>query len=55
MHIIHNCLFGTVKLARNTKNTWGHNDDTLGRNVIIFGAGNSAIFTTIKVLSLYEM
>ena len=46
MYPIHNCLFGAVKVARNTKNTWSHNDGTLGRNVIIFGVCNLASYFT---------
>ena len=46
MYLIHNYLFGAVKLARNTKNTWSHNDGTLARNVIVFGVGNSASYFT---------
>ena len=43
-HLLHNYLFGAVKLDRNTnaRNAWNHSDGTLARNVIIFGVGNSA-------------
>ena len=41
MYLIHNCLFGAVKQARNIKNISSHIDGTLARNVIIFGVGNS--------------
>ena len=43
-YLIHNCLFGAVKLVRNTnaRNAWSHNDGTLARNVVIFGVNNLA-------------
>ena len=42
-YLIHNCLLGAVKLARNTnaRNAWSHNDGTLPTNLIIFSVGNS--------------
>ena len=47
-YLIHNCLLGAVKVARNTntRNSWSHNDGTLARNVIIFGLGNFASHVT---------